>query len=241
MPQRLPSLLEPPIAFADGGASAVELAGSGSAFALAIRLGATGIEAGAYLTTDDEVVVGADAVVRRGLRRKEVSSMRADEVTASHPRLADVVADDTVGFALSLAPISSDVLDAVVQDHSRLGLGQAGYPLWARCGRVDQLRDWRKRWPELRLVHDTTLGALEDGPERHAASLADSDIDAVRLPYPEWTGGLAALFHRFDVLAFGHTAIHDRMFDDLVRMGLDGISSIYVDRLVDAFARADLA
>lgn len=219
----------------------MEPAGSGAAFELAERLGATGIESGVFLTQDAEVVLGIDPSVRSGLRRRDVSAMDARDVSESHPRLAEVVSKASVGFALSLAGSSSKVVDALVSEYATLHLGPSRFPLWLRSRNVEQLRDWRKRWPELRLVHDTNLGDVSTGPERHAALLAESDIDAVRLPYPDWTGGLATLFHRFEVLGFAHRAVHDRMFDELIRMGVDGISSQHVDRLLEGFARNGLS
>ncbi len=63
-------------------------------------------------------------------------------------------------------------------------------------------------------------------------------MDAVRLPYDEWTGGLTTLFHKFGVLAFAETVEHDRMLDELLVMGVDAVSSVHVDRMSDAMRRA---
>ena len=66
MPDRLdPSV--PPIGFAHRGARAHAPENTLEAFALALRLGATGLESDAWLTADGEVVLDHDGVVRVGL------------------------------------------------------------------------------------------------------------------------------------------------------------------------------
>jgi len=50
----------------------------------------------------------------------------------------------------------------------------------------------------------------------------------------DWTGGLATLFHRFGVLAFGWDAQTPRVLDELIDLGIDGVYSDHVDRMVAA-------
>ena len=49
---------------------------------------------------------------------------------------------------------------------------------------------------------------------------------------PSECGGLAALFHRFERYCLGWDAQYTRVLDDLVRMGLDGIFSDHVDKMM---------
>jgi glycerophosphoryl diester phosphodiesterase len=79
---------------------------------------------------------------------------------------------------------------------------------------------------------------MRQGPERRAAQLSGAGIDAVNLHYAEWTGGLTTLFHRFGRLAFGWDAQHERILRSLVRMGIDGVYSDHVDRMVDVVGPA---
>ena len=57
------------------------------------------------------------------------------------------------------------------------------------------------------------------------------------MPYVDWTGGTAALFHRFGVLAFGWDAQHDRTLGELLDAGIDAVYSDHVDRMMNAIAR----
>ena len=75
-------------------------------------------------------------------------------------------------------------------------------------------------------------------PSGGPPSSPTAGIDAVNLHHTEWTGGLIALFHRFEVLCFGWDAQHARVLDDLLDAGVDAVYSDHVDRMVDALARA---
>ena len=70
MQQRLPSLLVPPVGFAHRGARAHAPENTLEAFALALRLGATGLETDAWLTADGQVVLDHDGVVKVGRRKR---------------------------------------------------------------------------------------------------------------------------------------------------------------------------
>jgi len=59
---RLPSLLDPPIAFAHRGASAHEQPNTLEAFRLGLRLGATGLESDVWLTADGVPVLDHDGM-----------------------------------------------------------------------------------------------------------------------------------------------------------------------------------
>jgi glycerophosphoryl diester phosphodiesterase len=82
---------------------------------------------------------------------------------------------------------------------------------------------------------------MRNGVERRAAQLAEAGIDAVNLHESDWTGGLTTLFHRFEVLAFGWDAQFERVLDNLLGMGVDGVFSDHTDRMMEAVARLQAA
>ena len=55
--------------------------------------------------------------------------------------------------------------------------------------------------------------------------------------HSDWSGGLTTLLHRFDRLAFGWDMQFDQVLDNGFRMGLDGVYSDHVDRMMDSFVR----
>ena len=70
MQQRLPSLLDDPIAFGHRGARAHAPENTLAGFELALRLGATGLESDVWITADGIAVLDHDGVVKRSLGRK---------------------------------------------------------------------------------------------------------------------------------------------------------------------------
>lgn len=237
MPTRLPSLRHPPIGFAHRGARAHAPENTLEAFTLAVRLGATGLESDVWLTRDGEAVLDHDGVLRRGLWRRRIASCDRDELPDHIPTLADLY--ETVGTELD---ISLDVKDPAAIDRTvsvaREAGGNAAERLWLCHHDWRQVAEWRRAYPEVRLVDSTFLGHMPDGPEERAAALASAGIDAVNLHHSEWTGGLTSLFHRFEVLCFGWDAQHDRILDGLLDVGIDAVYCDHVHRMVDALARA---
>ena len=89
-------------------------------------------------------------------------------------------------------------------------------------------------------VDATYLPQEQWSPEQRAAkelvaTLADEGIDAINMHHTDWNGGLVALFHRFKLATFGWDMQHDYVLENGLRMGLDGVYSDWVDRMVDAY------
>ena len=84
------------------------------------------------------------------------------------------------------------------------------------------------------LIHEAPLAAMAKGPERHASQLRAVGVDGQAMAFGQWTGGLTALFHRFDRLCVGRSATHVRMIKEFVEMGVDSASSLNPERLDEA-------
>lgn len=231
---RIEALRNPPIAFAHRGAAVNEAPDSAAAYALAMRLGATGIESDLWLTRDGHPVLAATSRVRRGLRRFPIRDRDRDDLAEAVSDLQDLVDVADSGTHIHLTVRDPAAADAAVESLTLIGLGTRH--LWLGSNQTAQLATWRTAWPDVGLVHSTRLAMLSAGPERHAAALSQAGISAVQMPYPDWTGGLTTLFHRFGIECFGWDAPHGRMLDELIRAGCDGISTIHIDRLVDALS-----
>jgi glycerophosphoryl diester phosphodiesterase len=237
VPTRLPSLRTPPIGFAHRGARAHAPENTLEAFTLAVRLGATGLESDVWITRDGEAVLDHDGVVGGWLRKRPIRDLRRAELPGHIPTLDEFYAE--VGTALD---VSLDVKDPAAFDRTVAVAQAAGdgslQRLWLCYHRWEQVAEWRRRCPDVRLVDSTFVGRMPGGPEERAAALAAANIDAVNLHHSEWTGGLTVLFHRFEILCFGWDAQHARILDGLLEVGVDGVYSDHVDRMVDALARA---
>ena len=87
MQQRLPSLFDEPILFAHRGASAHSRENTLGAFALAQKLGATGLETDIWVTSDRQIVLDHDGLIRVGLRKKPIAEMLRSQLPSHIPTL----------------------------------------------------------------------------------------------------------------------------------------------------------
>lgn len=233
MQQRLPSQLAAPIAFAHRGARAFAPENTIEAFALGLKMGATGLESDVWITADGVAVLDHDGLVKRTLGKgKPIAGFQRSELPSHIPSLTDVI--ETCGseyhFSLDLKdPQSGQAVIDVVRDVAPAMLER----LWL-CSPV-----WESLLPlrghGAKLVDSTRLQRIKEGPERRAAVLMSNGIDAINLHHTEWTGGLVVLFHRFERIAFGWDMQEPHILERSLRMGLDGVYSDYPDRMMRAY------
>jgi len=228
----LPSLIHPPIAFGHRGARAHAPENTLESFRLALRLGATGLESDVWLTADGVAVLDHDGVVGSRLRRRPIGSVSRRDLPGHVPELADLYADCGTAFELSL-DVKDPAAAAAVVAVARAAGDDAEGRLWLCHWNWHVVADWRST-TTAHLVDSTRLRHMRHGPERRAAQLRDAGIDAVNMHHSDWTGGLTTLFHRFERFALGWDAQHERVITGLAHIGIDGVFSDHVDRLVDA-------
>ncbi len=237
MQQRLPSLLDPPVAFAHRGARAHARENTIEAFKLALKLGATGLESDVRLTADGDVVLDHDGVVRSGLRKRPIRHHHRHQLPDHVPTLAELVDACPGDWHLSL-DLKDPGSGAAVIDVVRQTRPDLLDRLWLCDPSLASLAALRPTAGDaVRLVHSTRLAKLPTGPERHAAVLAERGIDAMNMHHTDWTGGLTTLFHRFGVLAMAWDLQFPDALRNALRMGMDAVFSDYTDRMMDAVAR----
>jgi glycerophosphoryl diester phosphodiesterase len=229
-------MLSAPIAFAHRGARAHAPENTLEAFSLGLRLGATGLESDVWLTADRQVVLDHDGVVSARLRKRPIAELTRAQLPAHIPTLTDLFERCGIGFELSLDLKAPGAGQAVIDVATEFD--PAVVPrLWLCSPHWQQLLDLRGQGAKL--VDSTRLARIKEGPERRAAVLASEGIDAVNMHHSDWNGGLVALFHRFERLAFGWDMQFEQVLRPALRMGLDGVYSDFVDRMLDAY-RAEL-
>jgi glycerophosphoryl diester phosphodiesterase len=230
----LPALRSPRIAFAHRGARAHAPENTLEAFQLGLRLGANGLESDAWLTADRQVVLVHDGQVGSSFRKRPVSSLTRAQLPAHIPTLAELYATCGTGYELSLDLKDPATVQGVL-DVARAAGGGAEERLWLCHHDWQLVSTWRSSSEAAKLVDSTRLKDMPLGPERRAAELSSAGIDAVNLRQTEWSGGLVALFHRFDRYALAWDAQHERVIRELLAVGIDGVYSDHVDRLTSAF------
>ncbi|HEY6532889.1 MAG TPA: glycerophosphodiester phosphodiesterase [Acidimicrobiales bacterium] len=230
---RLPSL-RPPIGFAHRGARAHAPENTMEAFRLARRLGAAGLESDVWLTSDGVAVLVHDGAVGRWPRRREIATLTRAELPDHIPTLAELY--DEVGAEVEL---SLDVKDPAAAPEVVATARDAGAEaqLWLCHPDWRTVASWRELSGEVNLVESTRLARLDGSPEQHVARSAEAGIDALNLHQTDWSGGLVAMVHRFELLAFGWDAQYERVLDHLLDSGIDGVYSDHVDRMAAALDR----
>jgi glycerophosphoryl diester phosphodiesterase len=226
-----PTLGLPAVLFAHRGARAHAPENTLEAFRLALRLGATGLESDVWRTADGQAVLDHDGVVGGMLRRRRIADVDRVDLAEHIPTLGELFEACGADQELSLDIKDVDVVDEVLDVAAAAG---ATARLWLCHPDLEVLASWRERAGAARLVHSTRLAALERGPERHAASLRELRVDTVNLHHSEWSAGTVALYHRFGRYTLGWDAQHPRVIRSLLDMGIDGIFSDHVDRMVEA-------
>jgi len=232
--QRLPSLLDPPLTFAHRGARAHAPENTIESFALALRLGASGLESDVWLTADGIAVLDHDGGVKRGLRRKPISQVLRAALPSHIPTLDELFTNCGTDYHLSLDLKDHSAAPAVIE------LTHAHDPsmisrLWLCEPDLDRAIKLRGTFADVRILQSTRLEKLKEGPERRANTLAQHGIDGINLHRTDWNGGLIALFHRFELVTFGWDLQFEHDLRPAFRMGLDGVYSDHVDVMVDAF------
>jgi len=237
--QRLPTLIDETVLFAHRGARAHAPENTMEAFRLALRLGATGLESDVWVTSDDVPVLDHDGKVPAGkLRSRSIKDVPASSLPAHIPHLEEVLE------LLSEEPDLHLSLD--VKDDSAFGptlqtihTNDSNLParVWLCHPNAESLQLYRRAFPEVRLVNSVRFGSIREGVERRCARLSNEGIDALNMRIDDWNGGLVTLAHRFSLYAFGWNLQHDYELRTGLRMGLDGVFSDHVDRMVDAAAQ----
>ena len=237
--QRLPTLIDTTVLFAHRGARAHAPENTMEAFRLALRLGATGLESDVWLTSDNIPVLDHDGKVLAGkLRSRSIRDVPASSLPPHIPHLVEVLE------LLSQHPnlhLSLDVKDDSAFESTLQLIHTHGSDLPARVWlchpSAERLQAYRAAFPDVRLVNSVRLGSIREGVERRCALLSSTGIDALNMRIDDWNGGLVTLAHRFSRYAFGWNLQQNHELRTGLRMGLDGVFSDHVDRMVDAAAQ----
>jgi glycerophosphoryl diester phosphodiesterase len=228
------SLREPPIGFAHRGGRAHAPDNTMDAFVLGLQLGATGLESDCWVTSDGVVVLDHDGVVRVGRRKRAIADVPRSALPSHVPSLAQLYERCGTAFELSLDVKDGEAGAATIAVARDAGAEER---LWLCHHRLETLSGWRPLSPTVHLVDSTRLRHIKEGPERRAATHLDLGIDAVNMHHTDWDAGLVTLWHRFGRMALGWDAQQPRVLDGLLAMGIDGVFSDHVDRMVDALRR----
>ncbi|HEX4578811.1 MAG TPA: glycerophosphodiester phosphodiesterase, partial [Candidatus Dormibacteraeota bacterium] len=158
-----------------GGARPRQLQNTLAAFRRSLEMGATGVESDVALTADGVPVLIHPGLVAR--LRRPVSGLRRDQLPAHVPTVEEVYRE--LGSRLDMsfdmgAPAAVSQVVAIARRH--------GDPsrLWLTYWRLDVIRQWRRRYPDVRLVVPH-LWLRSNGGARTVAAHRAAGVDALNL------------------------------------------------------------
>lgn len=220
--------------FAHRGGMAHRRENTVAAFIHAQALGIPGVETDAWLTADGIPVLHHDATVRTAQGRRPIRVLDRADLPAHVPSLADVY--DACGVALDVA---IDVLDPaaarVIVAVARAAGPQAPAHLWLCSTSCEQLTSWRALDPDIHLVHsDASWKQHRRDPAAHVRRLRDGGADVLNLPHRRCSAEVVAACHRESIALFAWGVARVGTMRRLVRLGVDGLMSDHVDRLLAA-------
>jgi glycerophosphoryl diester phosphodiesterase len=202
-------------------------------FVDALARGADGLESDAWLTVDGTVVLDHDGLANPRTRQP-ISEVRRDQLPAHMPTLDELYETCGTNFALAV-DVKSQVIAAA------LAKVAGGY------GAADRL------W--VVAPHSAHLEAVELGGARRAVTLRGevmrswrrravlpqmrkAGVEAINARWMWWTRSMVREVHDLGMLAFGYDAQRRFSLERSFRIGLDGVFSDHVGRMLAARAAA---
>jgi len=218
------------IGFAHRGASADAPENTLPAFALALALGATGLESDVWLTADRVPVLDHDGLGPGGRRMHECT--RA-ELPPHVPTLADLYRECGRDFELSLDVKDPDAAPAVIEIVRRAG---AESRLWLCHWSWRVVAPWRALSARARLVDSTRLAHMRTPPLARAERMAALDLDALNLHWSDWSPPLVQTFRAAGRKLLAWDAQDESSLRAMVELGVDGVFSDHVARMMTVLA-----
>jgi glycerophosphoryl diester phosphodiesterase len=202
-------------------------------FVAALAKGASGLETDAWLSLDGAVVLDHDGVGGSS-GCQPIAEIRRDELRTHIPTLDDLYATCGTDFDLAIDVKAVGVAEAVVAVAQRYG---AVDRLWVVAPQPSHLESLAGAHRAV-----TVRGDVIRTRRRRRDSLAfahTTGVEAVNARWMWWTRAIVSEVHALGMLAFGYDAQRRHSLDHSLALGLDGVFSDHVDRMVSAIAAAD--
>jgi glycerophosphoryl diester phosphodiesterase len=223
------------IGFAHRGASADARENTLEAFALALRLGATGLESDVWLTADGVAVLDHDGELPGG---RALAAARRAELPAHIPSLEELYTELGHGFELSLDVKDPEAAAEVIRVARRAG---AEDRLWLCHWSWRVVAPWRALSRRVRLVDSTRLVHMRTPPSARAERMGALDIDALNLHWSDWSAPLAQVFRSAGRKLLAWDTQDAASLSAMLALRVDGVFSDHVARMVAALSAVNLS
>ncbi len=213
-----------PIGFAHRGARAHAPENTLDAFALALEMGASGLESDVWLTADGVAVLDHDGDVG-GV---PIPTLERRALPGHIPSLEDLYRECGVGFELSLDVKHVAAAPEVIRIATAAG---AAGRLWLCHWNWKLLVPWRDVSAEVRLVDSTNTVHMRTPADERARRMQRLGIDAVNLHHSQWTPDLRDALAARGRLAFAWDLQTSHDLEAALVLGVDAVYSDHVDTM----------
>lgn len=205
------------------------------AFSYAQSLGIGGVETDIRLTVDGVPVLHHDDRIRMPGGRRLIARVRRAELPDHVASLADLY--ERCGTDLELA---IDVLDpaaaAVIVAVANEAGGSATSRLWLCSPDIEHLQAWRRLDDGLHLVHSDSAWRRQHRADAaaHVRRLSGSGVEVLNLHHRDCAQPVLDACHSGRLQLFAWGIARSSTMRRLIRLGVDGMMSDHVDRLLHA-------
>jgi glycerophosphoryl diester phosphodiesterase len=194
-------------------------------FSHALARGARGLETDAWLSLDGEIILDHDGIADR-ITGQPIAEVARDQLPAHMATLDELYATCGTDFALAIDVKTAVVAAALIEAAKR---HDAVDHLWVVAPESSHLSG----------LNDAHLAVTVRGnvlrSRRRGAVLAkarDHGAEAINARWMWWNRSIVGEVHGLGMLAFGYDAQRAFSLNRSKRIGLDGIFSDHVDRLL---------
>jgi glycerophosphoryl diester phosphodiesterase len=219
------------ISFAHRGARSERPENTISAFVRALELGATGLETDVWLTADRAVVLDHDGVLGPIWRRRAISTSPRSRLPSHIPTIQQFYGECGTDFELSVDVKDPAALAPLVEAARAVG---AADRLWLCHNDWRIMAAWRRQVPECHLVESSNLAWMKEGLAARVSALAAAQMDALNMHRTQWTEEAVREVHAVGLKAFAWDAQNADDIATVAAVGIDGIYSDHVDRMMAA-------
>jgi glycerophosphoryl diester phosphodiesterase len=218
-----------PIGFAHRGARAHAPENTLEAFALALEMGARGLESDIWLTADGIAVLDHDGSVG-GI---PILTLERRALPTHIPSLEDLYRECGSDFELSLDLKYDGAAAETLRVADKAG---ACDRLWLCHWNWKKLVPLREESASVRLVDSTSVVHMRTAPEERAARMSRLGIDALNLHHAEWQPSLREALAAQGRLAFAWDLQERNDLRAALSLRVDAVYSDHVDRMQAALA-----
>jgi glycerophosphoryl diester phosphodiesterase len=191
------------------------------------------LESDAWITADGMVVLDHDGVTGPLWRRRSIAAQPRAALPIHIPTLAELYETCGTDFEFSIDVKDTAALEPLLEVARAAG---AAGRLWLCYHDWRPVAGWRLHTGEARLVESTRLGWIPEGLPARAGALHEAGIDAINLHRHEWTSELVEEVHAEGLSAFAWDAQSEADLARLIELGVDGLYSDHVGRMMKVIA-----